>query len=1330
MVASRALRTLQICASALMIAAVVIACTPPADDIPVEAGIVSPYRVYRGTNTFVALQAPGLNFSRCENLKGSQNAAPSVLNRIFSFHDGDSGQRLDLLSIASVESVGPTRVEMTVTVGQNAPDEVVELRFRCDSQRIIRAQMDVRSSAPRYSLVFSPDELYAGQDKQTVSVTRVLLDGSPSDEPDVPDLPTSVILEKDAQVTVGNVSRGDDPESLTISFDLDPAALPVGETSTPLVVNFVYPTDVYSGVLTILPDNSPYVMATPTRLYKPKAGDEPLSASISLKVASLFAESKPVDASQVAVSVPENPGIQVADAGCTLSATAPDSLLCPFIVDNSASPGPTAVQVQVGDITTYTSLNVLPMALDDRIVRFWPDRINNCILVGCDDDFGTDDCRCPAEKVVAEMVGPEVSSDWNARLTGDNAENVELVSAKLIYNDHWIISVRASNTGDTSGIGIEFFSGDGEQTVRGWLLLRDVSGEGAVFREINNTHAIEDPLSVTRGENVDDLAVKLQDTVFRIEVNTLEAGSETGNSNVSVLSTLRGGISASNPITPTPGRVIQGTDLVKNQRFILDDFQTSADAPTGPAILRITGESVLAENDVWLKIVPGAGDSTSISASPDIIWLERPTATVVFTAGGDMALNPNTRIHIADPAISIQSVAFSEDSVTGVASATATLKISPAATAGLKTFYLSNTDGSKAAVNIRGVRKERFTVSRVEQSLAIYRSVGKGRISIQIAESMHNAPVALSIPTGIGATVDRYATRHEFMLNTNGVFLSQNLLQVDFSLEAEGPGGWIGVSVNAGGERFVIPVKIVAETDNGDEDNSLTATLSRENIVPGARDVTDLNIFIPQSMTMGDNPVSLGSVMSEVHNLDSNVYARLAEIPAEGGNSLRMAADFAYTLDLPSDGRSPGVPISVSASEGAIVGFWNILPDDLIPQFNDDAFEIEADYSNIYTASEGGRTLIRGKVSKHEDAAWPASLIQIRGSRDWSEQYESVPLSMISTSKGQIVPLQSSVAAVESEENSIITAQSDAGLLYGVFREQEIFKVSAEYSESHKINLLNITPGDAVLSGNDLCQVPSFYVDKIQIFSEQDHFTLPAAAGNCRVAAVISARTLMDTARYTPDVTISACNGEWDCDDLRMDDTADGRPDPIIYFNSDEYAGVQVESRMASVGFYTLNLRQPEVIYRVSTETGNQYIELQMEPGASMDDCLLARLDPDSTDDVLLVEQALSGVVPQDGRVFVGNAAFGFVDVADENLVTDIGIEDDIKLRLTCGGRVADRFQVGGVSVVRYLSPTVLLEGPHLKHYKAPCYTRIGNGIDTNRNDKDIVPSTICTVLN
>ncbi len=1316
MVASRALRTLQICASALMIAAVVIACTPPADDIPVETGIVSPYRVYRGTSALVALQAQGLNFSRCENLKGGPTALPSALNRIFSFHDGESGQRLDSLSVASVESVGPALVEMTVTVGQNAPDDVVELRFRCDTDRIIRAQMDVRSSAPRYSLVFSPDELYAGQDRQTVTVTRVLMDGTPSDEPDVPGLPTSVVLEKDAQVTVGNISRSDDPESLTISFDLDPAALPVGELSSPLIVNFVYPTDVYSGVLTILPDNSPYVTATPTRLYKPKAGDGPLSASISLKVASLFAESESLDSSRVTVSVPENPGVQLADTGCIQSGSDPDSIECPFVVDNSASLGPTAVQVQVGDITTYASVSVLPMALDDRIVRFWPDRINTCNLESCAEKL-SENCRCPAQTVVAEMVGPDVSSDWSARLIGDNAENAELVSAQLVANDHWILSVRVPHTGEASGIGVEFVSGDGEQAMQGWLLLRDIGDVGAGFREIYTASKV-DQTFVKRGEKPYSQRLKLQDTSFQIKDD-----SATGRE---ALSTTRGGISLSNPISFTSGSM-KTSGLWGGQGFVLDEFQVITEAPVGPAILRVTGESALADNDVWLKIVPGDGDTGVIFPTPDIIWLNRPTATVVFTASGDMALNSNTRFHIADPAISIQSVAFAEDSITGVASATVTLKISPAATAGLKTFYLSNADGSKAAVNIRGVKKEQFTVPRVEQSLAIYRSVGKGRISIQIKESMHNAPVALSIPTGIGATVDRYSTRHKFTLNNSNVVLSQYVLEVVFSLEAKGPGGWIGVSVNAGGERFVIPVKIVAETDSGEEDNSLTATLSRENIVPGSRDVTDLNIFIPQSMTRGDTPVFLGSVMSEVHTLDNNVYARLAEIPTEGGNSLRMAADFAYTLDLPADDRYPGVPISVSASEGAIVGFWDILPDDLIPQFDDDTFEIEADYSNIYTASEGGRTLIRGKVSPHVDNSWPASLIQIRGSRDWSEQYESVPLSLVSMSQIEAFP---SIAAVESEEKSIVTEHSAAGLLYGVFREKELFKVSAEYSEPYKINLLNITPGDTVLSGNDLCQVPSFYVDKIQIFSEHDRFALPATAGNCRVAAVISARTLMDTARYTPDVTISACNGEWNCDALRVDDTADGGSDPIMYFNSGEYAGVQVESRMASIGFYTLNLRQPEVIYRVSAETGNQYIELQMEPGASMDNCLLARLDPESTDDVLLVEQALSGVVPEDGRVFVGNAAFGFVDVGDENRVTDIGIEDDFKLRLTCSGRVADRFQVGGVSVVRYLSPTVLLEGPHLKHYKAPCYMRIGNGIDTNRNDRDIVPSTNCTVLN
>jgi hypothetical protein len=127
-----------------------------------------------------------------------------------------------------------------------------------------------------------------------------------------------------------------------------------------------------------------------------------------------------------------------------------------------------------------------------------------------------------------------------------------------------------------------------------------------------------------------------------------------------------------------------------------------------------------------------------------------------------------------------------------------------------------------------------------------------------------------------------------------------------------------------------------------------------------------------------------------------------------------------------------------------------------------------------------------------------------------------------------------------------------------------------------------------------------------------------------------------------------------------------------------------------------------------------------MEPGSSMDGYSIARFDPDTG--VLKGQPLLlSGAVPDDGKVYIADSAESWVTVKDtENVSFFTGLEDFL-LALIKDDHWVDSIQVGGD-----FDKNGKIEGNPAKNGIFDCFYRLTGGIDTNRNDFDIIGSWHC----
>ena len=1092
------------------------------------------------------------------------------------------------------------------------------------------------------------------------------------------------------------------PLELAVTFSISDMALPLGEAEQLVNVSLVYSPEVYSGVLTVKPDNAAVVIASPLRIEKASAGTAARSALLTLEGKNFSFVSNTAENTPLTVTVPENPGVTISSSKCQITSSPIPAAICPITVTDSAFLGPTALQVVAGGQTTYTSINIVPSAPNDQIVRFWPPIIENCVISECTRPECDDACRkgceaqdsCPPQVVVAEMIGTSVDERWDVSTT---TPGVVIKKETVPDNDYFVLWLSVDGVVVENQIELAF--SDGTRVIRGHLMVQDIAGEA--FRTFETPWDKE--VNPRQGTKYGDLPLKLQAAAF--------APSQ-----------------ASITVAPAPhtGIDVDSPTLQVNQQNVgklyISNFWPVFEAPTGPSAIQITGyPQTNSVSDIWFRVDPQDDSPAYVITETDTIWLARPTAEIVFRGEKAMTLDAATRIWISDPKIRIENIAYgavevdTDDTSRIAPTASLSLRISPSVRAGVKTLYFSNPNGTYAAANIRGLKPEAHLLGAAEPS-ALYRHDGLGKIRVEVSEDFYNAPVALSIIDNIGVRIERYYT---CAVTSNGV--TSYYLAISFSLEKTGPGGWTGITVSANGQRYVVPVRIVADDKNAnDTARALTASVTPEYIVPGRADVQDLNMEMPAAIWTSASAPQLSSLVSEIYPLAIGVDAQIANVSEVDGSSLRMTADFAHWLEVPGTRDFPGIPVAITASEGALIGFWKIRDEDW-PTLENDGVCVNSEDEVMVAAKGGGTTLIEGCGSDNEGQR--PSLVRIRGDNTKSERYKRAPLDLLT------VP-----DSFENNGNgtSMLLASAPDGMLFGLF--DNAFWIWGNQMDPFTVHIAKMVTESDPLMGDDLCLHPWFGVGDISNIGEVDIYEMPLPVSDCRVAVAVSAHSLGNRWGTAPELDVVLCNATNQCNI----DTVEGQGasgDPIIYTSAAELASIRIQSKMGTDGFYTLNVRPAAVIERVGTSTVNHFVELQMEPDTGLDGCSLERLDAQSRDDVLLKTQVLHGTVPGSGRVVVAPVNRTDATVIDDVGITLFGTDEDFKLRLVCNGVTVDRFQAGGVSSVPAIPGpddgtdenvssglSSAFEGTALENLSADCYKRIGNSIDSNRNNRDFVP--------
>ncbi|MBN2529724.1 MAG: hypothetical protein JXR76_25260 [Deltaproteobacteria bacterium] len=1316
MLASRALRTWHIC---VLIALGMFACSPANDTQLESAGGLFPSSGYQNSEIAVEFVSVGAGFHQCASLVGWDREPVQKVASRFSFFSDNEPVSAKKIYISGIKQVTASQMTLRFQIGGDAPAGALALQFSCDSRHIISADFSIKRRAEKYELKFEPGFVNAASPNARVSV-KLVSDGKIK----IPTTgPTSVMFENNDHMHY----KSWDPKDAVATLSVGDLALEIGKKTDEVNTVFVFGSEVYRQKLEIRPDVRATVTMTPFQFKKPLAGEAKHEFDVTLKAEKNIQfrpEPDEVDTESpwLSVSVPENPGVQIS---CPDMSDNAEQVTCHLTVDNSAMLGPAAIKIQTRrvDTLTYAAINITPSDYSDSVIRFRPAMINDCVL-----DVNSESVPdgCPTQLVIANLIGDTVDDTWTIKSLTTGAD---VLDYQPLGDDHWALWIYPGENNNIDNVELQFTSGNRE--VRGHLLVRHIQGN-AMMRWGSYLNS-SDSMTVKQGDSALTRNVYRQSGSFKngVSEGQIKVSSRNGIS-LKGLGAVSKPASTMEPFDGTSG--YEGITI--NECRVLDD------APTGPTLMNIEKGS-LVDSSIWFSVKKGDQTDYVVSASPNVIWLESPTLEIILFSEG-FTVDADTQIAVSDPAIRIESVAVEDENRLRLS-----LRISPTAKAGLKTFYVTDVDDTggsisvrKAAVNVRGELPQPV-FSLPEDKREIYRSAGQGKIRILVGEAFHNKPFAMSVFNGIGISIERYYTLYE----------EQNYyLTIVFSLDETGPGGWIGVLVATRGDQFVIPLKIVSKNSDGEEDDSLTVQLNSVNVAPGAHNVSGLTIAMPEVLAGATNGPVLGRLVSQIRAANKEVFARIDNFPIEAGDSAQLSADFSYFRTATE------LRLGISASEGALIGYWQIDPDAL-PLKNPEGLAplLNAVEDDSYTNSHGGPMFLLGTFatknqiqttddsedgdgnnSLNADAFATAdtklaSLVQIRGScvdpgpeKTRCPTYTSIPVSIL-YSTGD-----------ESEPN--IGLMPDNGVLLGAF--DDIFRMWGNSPDPYKVSVINVATEKEAIEGTDLCLHPWLRLGRISTAFDEESFTLPDASANCRVAVKVSARSLNGDVVNTPDMAFAICDENNDC--IEYDDSPEGSVDPLVYLDANDVANreIRLRSHLGTVGFYTVNVRPASVIQRVSLEEGNgiyKFVELQMEPGTDAGGCVLETVDPNPSDTEIhepWIETFRDGfVVPDDGRVFVASGDAPFVTIptgADNEFPVSVG--DDFKLVFSCSSGATDILQVGGE-----YKPTIQSvdtggasitdtskEGAPMNNVSALCYHRIGAGIDTNRNYRDFAPATRC----
>ncbi len=725
----------------------------------------------------------------------------------------------------------------------------------------------------------------------------------------------------------------------------------------------------------------------------------------------------------------------------------------------------------------------------------------------------------------------------------------------------------------------------------------------------------------------------------------------------------------------TPIEVLERSGLrLRNKQLSADNklilhIDVADDAPTGQALLlaRIAGEQI----EAAITVVE-SGLVPWISFSPWATLQERSSIGMDLEVTGFDLSEDTTIFQFDDPGLRLEKL---DINAINANRARLTIGVSPTARSDMSVLYVKEKQG-QAAASFRVLEMPRARVVNVTPQQISRRQGGRlYTIAAQVTGITLDESIELQVMDDIGVGISG------FDIDPN----DDQKIEFTLDLDESGSGGWIGVLITSNWRSVVVPIHIIVWDDN----ESLTMKLSPDQVTLGSRAV-NISAVLPLQAKLHKSQLEASTGLLGAYVSSPEFVSSL---------NARLFLDVAFDA-LP---QGDGIPIFITALKGAAVGFVQV--EDL------SQYQVERDLPWQGTLSDH-------EVGVFQVASDPLPSL-LYSSYQWPD-YTNLTLELLAAN-GLDSAEQSNTGflwLMDEADSQVVV--SPGALLIESPSEVGVRPLWA--STQSIIEPDDADPDDITIESvlaSDPCNTPFLGVGVIDGALDVDRIAMGETS--CRLKIVVLARGIAPRPWSTPDLWIELRSSS---DELVDDHQSKGwpessDPDPSILFGPQAGIGfLTMGAELASAGVYLVNIRRSYIIGEFSRDPQNPFIEIEVEPGISLDTLQIDLVDI-QTGDTLESFSFLDQVLINDGIIVLGG-----IPMPEADIVTDVALlpqNDGFAIRLLESGIVVDAVQVGE-SIYEYG------EGDPLPNeVTAPVFSRI-QGIDTNDNLSDFMYGWVASV--
>ncbi|MCP4675965.1 MAG: hypothetical protein GY854_10760 [Deltaproteobacteria bacterium] len=749
-------------------------------------------------------------------------------------------------------------------------------------------------------------------------------------------------------------------------------------------------------------------------------------------------------------------------------------------------------------------------------------------------------------------------------------------------------------------------------------------------------------------------------------LNPVETPLIQGGRGIDVQLFLRGGTfdpQAEARVLPRSGIAIRSQTFRNDMSIIELEIDIADDAPLGPVLIQVDNVDEVLET-ATLTIL-ASNDVPVVNVQP--IWLAQGRRIAVMEVEStDFEIRKDTtEFSFDDPAIHILSVKTDD---TDTHRAELTVELSPAIRSGMSLLYV-RTGEDLAAASFLVIANNYPHVAKITPSVV---SRGEKRsMTVYAPQINFEEPVPqpqIMSDTGIIATNPR--------VDLN----DKHTLRFYLELADTGPGGSIGILITSGPNNVVVLVHV----DAGNSDD-LTMKLEPSSISPG---------LMPQTITVSLPLQERFNLFSEVFTDIPNAYTSSFEASATEATFL---LDVGYDVEVGEQ----GIPIFVTTSSGVAVGFITLNEEPRYEVSSTTPWQEDVTIGETYIldVNPGNTPSIMLSSLEHNDLA-------------------DVKIDLLSTNGLDIAEESrpDHVWITENAASDVVAIVSPLGDPEGLPARVEIKPLGGRVTNHVESPNANTEPEWTLTS--DPCKTPFLGAGDIGGALDLDRIAVDQT--NCRLAVTAIARNLAQRPWDTPDLWLSIwkASGEPIGGILSTGWPTAEYPDPKIYLD-DGLNDVQITigAQVGSAGDYLINIHRPYLIRELGRSPYVSYIEIEVDPSASLDALSLELIDVQTG--TTLENLSLAGeTAPEDGIFLIC-----IDELPEVDLVHPIAVLPDegaFAIRLLENGTLVDAVQVGWGS-------DSFGEGipvPNEEHL--PILSR-ALGIDTNDNSDDFIGGWIGT---